>query len=136
MNGFRANGGKKMEFDFAIHMPKAGTPLDPHCKSQTLSSFRRFHDATKLTSRFRRFLAYIEASTTELFYTNNEIHDLFYRYGFDEEGGNFQETNFGRGGYGGDAVQANAQDGSGYNNGKLQPSHYSCTRMELTRGLL
>jgi len=31
MNGFRANGGKKMEFDFAIHMPKAGTPLDPHC---------------------------------------------------------------------------------------------------------
>jgi len=33
MNGFRANGGKKMEFDFAIHMPKAGTPLDPHCRS-------------------------------------------------------------------------------------------------------
>ncbi|GAA5940279.1 uncharacterized protein JCM15063_002587 [Sporobolomyces koalae] len=90
MNGFRANGGKDLKFDFPIHMTKPGTPLDPS--------------------------SYIEASTTELFYTNNEIHDLFYRYGFDEESGNFQETNFGRGGYGGDAVQANAQDGSGYNN--------------------
>jgi hypothetical protein len=33
----------------------------------------------------------------------------------DEENGNFQEYNFDRGGRGGDAVQANAQDGSGYN---------------------
>ncbi|GAA6047815.1 hypothetical protein JCM3770_004656 [Rhodotorula araucariae] len=90
MNGFRANGGKAMNFKFGIHMPKAGTPLDP--------------------------TTYIEAATTELFYTNNEFHDLLHRYGFDEESGNFQENNFGRGGYGGDAVQANAQDGSGYNN--------------------
>lgn len=28
--------------------------------------------------------SYINASVTELFYTGNEIHDLFYRYGFDE----------------------------------------------------
>ncbi|BGP36626.1 hypothetical protein JCM10449v2_000527 [Rhodotorula kratochvilovae] len=90
MNGFRANGGKAMNFKFGIHMPKEGTPLDP--------------------------TTYIEAATTELFYTNNEFHDLLHRYGFDEESGNFQEHNFGRGGYGGDAVQANAQDGSGYNN--------------------
>ncbi|KPV78354.1 uncharacterized protein RHOBADRAFT_23357 [Rhodotorula graminis WP1] len=89
-SGFRANGGKDMNFKFGIHMPKEGHPLEP--------------------------TSYIEASTTELFYTNNEIHDLYHRYGFDEEAGNFQDTNFGRGGYGGDAVQANAQDGSGYNN--------------------
>ena len=38
------------------------------------------------------------------------------RYGFDEVSGNFQQYNFGRGGEEGDAVIANAQDGSGYNN--------------------
>ena len=65
MNGFRANGGKDMSFKFGIHMPKEGHSLDP--------------------------TSYIEASTTELFYTNNEIHDLYHRYGFDEEAGNFQD---------------------------------------------
>jgi len=37
-------------------------------------------------------------------------------YGFDEVAGNFQQHNFGRGGEEGDAVIANAQDGSGFNN--------------------
>jgi len=41
---------------------------------------------------------------------------LYYRYGFDEVSGNFQQHNFGRGGAENDAVIANAQDGSGYNN--------------------
>jgi len=58
----------------------------------------------------------IDASVTNLFYWNNLIHDIFYQYGFDEVSGNFQENNFNRGGLGNDAVQANAQDGSGYNN--------------------
>lgn len=59
---------------------------------------------------------YINATVAQLFYTNNLIHDLFYRYGFTEEAGNFQQYNFGRGGREGDGVIANAQDGSGYNN--------------------
>ncbi|KAG0145067.1 hypothetical protein CROQUDRAFT_659147 [Cronartium quercuum f. sp. fusiforme G11] len=59
---------------------------------------------------------YIDAAISELFYTCNSFHDLTHRYGFDEESGNFQEHNYGRGGKGGDAVIANAQDGSGYNN--------------------
>jgi extracellular elastinolytic metalloproteinase len=42
--------------------------------------------------------------------------DLFYLYGFTEKSGNFQQDNLGRGGKGDDAVLANAQDGSGYNN--------------------
>jgi len=37
-------------------------------------------------------------------------------YGFNERSGNFQQNNFGKGGRGGDAVIANAQDGAGYNN--------------------
>ncbi|KAF9198455.1 Fungalysin/Thermolysin Extracellular metalloproteinase 5 [Haplosporangium sp. Z 27] len=59
---------------------------------------------------------YIDAAVTNLFYWNNQVHDVFHHYGFDEESGNFQENNFGRGGLGNDAVIANAQDGSGYNN--------------------
>ncbi|KAI9288249.1 Fungalysin metallopeptidase-domain-containing protein [Umbelopsis sp. AD052] len=58
---------------------------------------------------------YIHAAVTNLFYLNNMIHDLFFRYGFNEVAGNFQEENA-EGGIGGDAVIANAQDGSGYNN--------------------
>ena len=53
---------------------------------------------------------------TQLFYTSNLVHDLYYRYGFNEVAGNFQQHNFGRGGQENDAVIANAQDGSGYNN--------------------
>lgn len=59
---------------------------------------------------------YINLTITQLFYTSNMAHDLFYRYGFDEQSGNFQQHNFGKGGKEGDAVIANAQDGSGYNN--------------------
>jgi extracellular elastinolytic metalloproteinase len=59
---------------------------------------------------------YKDASTTNLFYWNNIMHDVFYAAGFDEVSGNFQENNFGKGGKGVDAVQANSQDGSGYNN--------------------
>jgi len=56
---------------------------------------------------------YKDAAVTNLFYWNNVLHDVFYVAGFDEKAGNFQENNFGRGGYEKDAVQANAQDGSG-----------------------
>ena len=57
-----------------------------------------------------------DAAITNLFYANNVIHDITYRYGFDEAAGNFQENNYGREGEGGDAVLADAQDGSGTNN--------------------
>ncbi|EJT98263.1 hypothetical protein DACRYDRAFT_24721 [Dacryopinax primogenitus] len=59
---------------------------------------------------------YLNLSITQLFYTANMIHDIYYRYGFDEKSGNFQQFNFGKGGKGNDAVICNAQDGSGYNN--------------------
>ena len=59
---------------------------------------------------------YEDAAITNLFYWNNVIHDIFYHYGFDEPAGNFQENNYGNGGQAGDAVRAEAQDGSGTNN--------------------
>lgn len=55
-------------------------------------------------------------NTTNLFYWNNIIHDVFYQHGFTEAAGNFQNDNIGRGGAGNDYVLAEAQDGSGTNN--------------------
>ncbi|KAJ1969888.1 hypothetical protein IWQ62_000321 [Dispira parvispora] len=59
---------------------------------------------------------YTNAAITNLFYWNNVMHDLFYRYGFDEAAGNFQDDNFGLGGAENDAVVANGQNGAGFNN--------------------
>jgi extracellular elastinolytic metalloproteinase len=60
---------------------------------------------------------YEDAAVTNLFYWCNTAHDFFHRYGFDEKAGNFQQDNLGRGRKNddgdGDAVIANAQDGSG-----------------------
>ncbi|KAI9313954.1 Fungalysin metallopeptidase-domain-containing protein [Dichotomocladium elegans] len=65
-------------------------------------------------------IQYEDAAVTNLFYWVNMAHDLYYRYGFDEKAGNFQQDNLGRGRKGddcaNDAVIANAQDGSGRNN--------------------
>ena len=89
-----SKGAKGGAFDFEYNPKAGGTPEE------------RMEDAR----------GHIDATVTQLFYTANMAHDLFYRYGFDEVSGNFQQYNFGRGGREGDAVIANAQDGSGMNN--------------------
>ncbi len=61
-------------------------------------------------------LSYGNASVVNLFYWNNFAHDKLYQLGFTEAAGNFQVDNFGRGGLGGDAVQADGQDGGGFDN--------------------
>ncbi|WP_238537822.1 M36 family metallopeptidase [Zavarzinella formosa] len=50
------------------------------------------------------------ASVLNMFYANNILHDIHYHYGFTESAGNFQVNNYGKGGTGGDAVQADGQD--------------------------
>jgi extracellular elastinolytic metalloproteinase len=60
--------------------------------------------------------SYRDASVTQLFFTGNEYHDLLYTLGFNEEAGNFQISNQGKGGSGSDFAILNAQDGSGTNN--------------------
>lgn len=57
-----------------------------------------------------------DAAVTNLFYMNNMMHDISYRFGFDEPAGNFQVNNYGKGGAGNDAVSANALDGGGTDN--------------------
>ncbi|WP_202865319.1 M36 family metallopeptidase [Ornithinimicrobium sufpigmenti] len=59
---------------------------------------------------------YADSAVTNLFYANNVIHDVLYRYGFDEAAGNFQVTNYTGEGVGGDDVRAEAMDGGGVNN--------------------
>ncbi len=65
--------------------------------------------------------AYRDANTANLFYANNMIHDLAWKYGFDEASGNFQTNNYGRGGTGTDYVRAEAADGNGTNNANFSP---------------
>ena len=60
--------------------------------------------------------AYRAAAVANLFYVNNMIHDVLYRFGFDDPSGNFQADNYDRGGGEGDYVRAEAQDGNGTNN--------------------
>ncbi|KAF8882989.1 Fungalysin metallopeptidase-domain-containing protein [Infundibulicybe gibba] len=93
IHNHRPDGGKHKIFDF---------PYDPQLTTNP--------DPLEVARN------YINFTVTQLFYTTNLVHDLYYRYGFDEVSGNFQQHNFGRGGAEDDAVIANAQDGSGYNN--------------------
>lgn len=83
---------------------------------------------------------YVDMVITQLFYTSNVYHDLLHRLGFDEVSGNFQVSNHGLGGKGGDPLIANGsvssysaggnpcltpiaprQDGSGYNSKRMVP---------------
>lgn len=48
--------------------------------------------------------AQLHAKTVQLFYAGNWLHDYFYDLGFDEESGNLQQDNYGRGGVGGDPL--------------------------------
>ncbi|MCD9855171.1 T9SS-dependent M36 family metallopeptidase [Epilithonimonas sp. JDS] len=62
--------------------------------------------------------AYTNASITNLFYASNKMHDIFYRFGFDEAGRNFQSSNFDKGepytDY--DPVLSESRDGASLNN--------------------
>lgn len=58
----------------------------------------------------------VPANITNMFRWCNIVHDLMYLYGFDEASGNFQVSNYGRGGVGGDDVRCEGMDGSGQSN--------------------
>ncbi len=75
---------------------------------------------------------YQKAAQTNLFYWVNRYHDILYSYGFTESSGNFQTNNFNLGGSGGDAIQADAQDGSGTNNANFStPSDGRAGRVQM-----
>jgi len=57
-------------------------------------------------------LSYSNAATVQLFYQANWYHDQVYKLGFTEAAGNFQLTNFNRGGLGNDNVICLVQAGA------------------------
>lgn len=75
---------------------------------------------------------YQEAAVTQLFYMSNFMHDFTYRYGFNEEAGNFQQNLYGKSGKAGDSVKAEAQDGKGFNNANFStPPDGASGRMQM-----
>ena len=65
----------------------------------------------------------IQAVTTNLFFTMNYMHDLFYDSGFDEASGNPQATTTAVGGVEGDPILAESQDYSGLDNANASRAH-------------
>ncbi|HSR97565.1 MAG TPA: M36 family metallopeptidase [Kofleriaceae bacterium] len=75
-----------------------------------------------------------EAAVANAFYLVNDWHDRAYALGFTESAGNFQASNFGKGGAQNDDVQIDAQDGAGINNATFAtPPDGSKPRMQLFR---
>ena len=75
---------------------------------------------------------YQDFAIGNLFVVNNLMHDISQRYGFDEPSGNFQRTNYDGFGAASDAVNADAQDGSGTNNANMStPPDGSAPRMQM-----
>lgn len=73
---------------------------------------------------------YTASATTNLFYMNNIMHDIWYNYGFDEANANFQQNNLGRGGVvtaAGDYVQADSQDGYSQTTPTLNNANFTPT---------
>ncbi|KQT26296.1 metalloprotease [Chryseobacterium sp. Leaf405] len=74
----------------------------------------------------------LNASTTNLFYISNKVHDIFHKFGFNEAARNFQQNNFGNGGVGNDAVNAESQDRNSFNNANFStPADGSKPRMQM-----
>ncbi|UOQ53512.1 M36 family metallopeptidase [Hymenobacter cellulosivorans] len=63
-----------------------------------------------------RPLGNVKASITNLFYWNNQMHDIMFRKGFTEAAANFQQKNYTGLGLGNDQVKAEGQDGARLNN--------------------
>ena len=77
-------------------------------------------------------LDYQSAAITNLFYMNNMMHDIWFNHGFDEVSGNFQANNYSGLGEGDDFVNADAQDGSGFNNANFgTPADGVSPRMQM-----
>ncbi|RPD58604.1 hypothetical protein L226DRAFT_614631 [Lentinus tigrinus ALCF2SS1-7] len=60
--------------------------------------------------------ANVDAARVNTFYLVNTVHDIMYKYGFTETAFNFQWSNFGKGGKGGDRVQISVQSNLGIDN--------------------
>jgi hypothetical protein len=96
--------GVNRVFNFACS-PETDDPLTPSCQN---------------------------AEVTDVFYWANLYHDRLYLLGFTEPAGNYQNDNFGRGGFAADRISAEVQDSSGTNNANFTaPPDGSRGRLQL-----
>jgi hypothetical protein len=116
-DGWIATGANDTEgnnVDAHLDLNADNVPDLPRPNGGATRTFDFFFDSTQAPTAWRDF------AVTELFWRGNWYHDRLYELGFTEGFHNFQNNNFGRGGVGNDAVQADAQDGSGTNNANFQ----------------
>ena len=91
--------------DYQTQTPASGDPNYQHFNYAFSNAWETNADGTAASLNADR-----DAILTQFFYWQNFTHDFLYALGFNEASGNFQVDNFGRGGTGGDAVQAEAFD--------------------------
>lgn len=74
----------------------------------------------------------LQNSIVGMFFHVNWLHDRWYEAGFDEASGNAQKNNFGRGGLGGDPIDAEGSDFSGTDNANMStPPDGASPRMQM-----
>ncbi|MGE5827982.1 MAG: M36 family metallopeptidase [Micromonosporaceae bacterium] len=91
--------------DYQTQTPASGDPNYQHFNYGFTNAWETNANGTAASLNTDR-----DAILTQYFYWQNWTHDVLYSLGFNEASGNFQVDNFGRGGTGGDAVQAEAFD--------------------------
>lgn len=128
-NGWINDGGNETRgnnVDAHTDIDDDNNPDTPRPQGSPNRTFDFPLDLTQAPSSYRN------AATVNLFYWNNWIHDRLYQLGFTEDAGNFQNNNFGRGGLGNDAVQADAQDGGDIENANFgTPEDGEAPRMQM-----
>jgi hypothetical protein len=75
--------------------------IDPGDRVEALAGYRDFGGLESMT-----------AAVAQAFYLGNLFHDRLYQLGFDETAGNFQSSNFGRGGREGDSMRIEVWNGT------------------------
>ena len=96
---FRAPASGAHAFDYAYDV------------TDTLNDFAQC-DADGMPLPIPTDSAQLDAKIVQAFYASNWLHDLFYDLGYDEEAGNMQVDNHGRGGIGGDPLLVTAAYGA------------------------
>lgn len=114
--GATTTSGNNVDAYADLVAPDGYSAGDVRATITSANTFDRTYDATKQPNAS---VAQQMASITQLFYTNNFLHDWFYSAGFTEATGNAQLSNYGRGGLGNDPILAEAQDYSGINNANM-----------------
>lgn len=114
--GATTTSGNNVDAYSDTNSPSGFNGADFRASTTAPGVFDRVYDTTlgPLASQGQQM-----AAITQLFFSINWLHDEWYDAGFTEAAGNGQEDNYGRGGVGGDAVRAEAQDFSGRNNANM-----------------